>query len=520
LQDSTENKVAAKSSVVVMLCTLASRVLGIVKARVIGSVFGASGVADVINFTFNIPNNFRKLFAEGALNAAIIPIFSRLISNDDKKGSARLMALLCTYQTLILLPLVIVSYIYGEPLIAFFSDFDADKVALGARLLPFFMIYLATISISSIFNGLLNCHKSFFHAYLSPLLFSLSVIFGVQFFHPYYGAMSMAYATVIGGLLQGSYSYFMLKKYGYSLRPAFDTSQTQFKPLVRAWSQVLISSVMQILGQMIAFWFASSLSQGSVTALSNSMIFWQTPYGIFYNAITVVSFPMMSKALALGKKKELQTTASSSLLHLLTFLLPSMILLFALSRESVSAVLQTGNYSLSDAQLTAKVLQYYLLGMVVVSWYGLMQKVGYSDNRYSQMTIIAGVQTILDIVLMWAFIRLGYGIISMPLANALSFLVGLIILMVVLKDVYPLYKDKQLGRGIIRVCIANVPLLLSVTFYHSLNLDWYTQGSNVRTLSYVALLGLVGVLIVIVSYSLLKIPFLQVLISKKRSSNN
>lgn len=250
------------------------------------------------------------------------------------------------------------------------------------------------------------------------------------------------------------------------------------------------------------------------------MIFWQTPYGIFYNAITVVSFPMMSKALALGKKKELQTTASSSLLHLLTFLLPSMILLFALSRESVSAVLQTGNYSLSDAQLTAKVLQYYLLGMVVVSWYGLMQKVGYSDNRYSQMTIIAGVQTILDIVLMWAFIRLGYGIISMPLANALSFLVGLIILMVVLKDVYPIYKDKQLGRGIIRVCIANVPLLLSVTFYHSLNLDWYTQGSNVRTLSYVALLGLVGVLIVIVSYSLLKIPFLQVLISKKRSSNN
>ena len=520
MQDSTENRTAAKNSVIVMLCTLASRILGIVKARVIGSVFGASGVADVINFTFNIPNNFRKLFAEGALNAAIIPIFSRLIGNDDKKGSNRLMALLCTYQALILLPLVIVSYIYGEPIITFFSDFDEEKIVLGAKLLPFFMVYLATISIGSIFNGLLNCHKSFLHAYLSPLLFSLSVIFGVQFFHHRFGAMSMAYATVIGGFLQGSYSYIMLKKYGYTLRPAFNTSQTQFKPLIKAWGQVLISSVMQILAQMISFWFASSLSQGSVTALSNSMIFWQTPYGIFYSAITVVSFPTMSKALALGKKQELQQTASSSLLHLLTFLLPSTILLFALSKETVSAVLQTGNYSFTDAQLTAKVLRYYLLGMVVVSWYGLMQKVGYSDKRYLQMTIIAGVQTLFDIVLMWLFIHFGFGIIALPIANVISFFIGLVILMVVLKDVYALFKDTQLAKGVLRVCIANFPLLLAVTAYTSLDLHWYEQGSNLKTLLYLGLLALAGGFVCIGSYALLRIPFLQVLISKKRGSDD
>lgn len=159
LQDSTQDKAAARSSVVVMVCTLISRVLGIVRARVIGSIFGASGIADVINFTFNIPNNFRKIFAEGAINASIIPYFSRLIESDDTKTTKRLFALLCTYQTVILLPLVLVSYFYGEPLLSFFSDFDAPKLALGARLLPFFMVYLLTISIGSVFNGLLHCHR-------------------------------------------------------------------------------------------------------------------------------------------------------------------------------------------------------------------------------------------------------------------------------------------------------------------------------------------------------------------------
>ncbi len=96
-----------------MLCTIASRLLGIVKARVLSSVFGASGgVADVINFTFNIPNNFRKLFAEGAVNSALIPAFSSLLGLGKKRSSLHLFSLLCTYQAILLIPLVLLSYFF------------------------------------------------------------------------------------------------------------------------------------------------------------------------------------------------------------------------------------------------------------------------------------------------------------------------------------------------------------------------------------------------------------------------
>ncbi|MBI9093315.1 MAG: murein biosynthesis integral membrane protein MurJ [Sphaerochaeta sp.] len=514
MQDSTQDKAAARSSVIVMLCTLTSRVLGIVRARVIGSVFGASGTADVINFTFNIPNNFRKIFAEGAINASIIPFFSRLIESEDTKTSKRLFALLCTYQTLILLPLVLVSYLYGEPLLAFFSDFDAGQLILGARLLPFFMVYLLTISVGSIFNGLLHCHKSFFHSHAAPLLFSFSVIFGVQFLHPYFGAMSMAYSALAGGVLQGAYSYLVVRRYGYHLNVAFDTRGTPFKPLMKSWVQMVFSSIIVVIAQMVAFWYASSLSEGSVTAFSNSLIFWQAPYGIFFNAIVAVSFPLMSRAYGLGRHDELQKISREALINLLTFLLPSTILLFALSNESVSAVLQTGNYTLADANLTAKVLRYYLLGMTSAAWFGLMQRVGYSVERHKTMTEVTAFMSILDIALMWLFIRRGLGIIALPLASIISFSLCFVWLAYILRDRYPLYRDKALAKGLVRVVLANIPLSALCILYSTLGLRWYVSGSTLKNLGLVTLLGGVGVGVTLLSYTIANIPFLRMLKGK------
>ena len=497
-----------------MLCTLTSRVLGIVRARVIGSVFGASGIADVINFTFNIPNNFRKIFAEGAINAAIIPFFSRLIESKDEKATKKLFALLCTYQTLLILPLVLVSYLYGESLLDFFSDFDAGQLVLGARLLPFFMVYLLTISVGSVFNGLLHCHKSFFHSHAAPLLFSFSVIFGVQFLHPYVGAMSMAYSALVGGLLQGTYSYLMVRRYGYRMKVAFDTKGTPFKPLMKAWIQMVFSSVIIVIAQMVAFWFASSLTEGSVTAFSNSLIFWQAPYGIFFNAIVAVSFPLMSRAYALNHQGELQKVSREALINLLTFLLPSTILLFALSRESVSAILQTGNYTLADANLTALVLRYYLLGMTSTALFSLLQRVGYSSERHKSMTEVTSFMSILDIALMWLFIKGGLGIISLPLASIVSYTLCFLLVAYLLRDIYPLYRDKALFKGALRVVVANIPLLAISILYSSLDLKWYESGSNLVNLGLVVLLGGVGVAVTLISYTVANIPFLRLLRAK------
>ncbi len=502
-----------------MLCTFSSRLLGIVKARVLSSIFGASGVADVINFTFNIPNNFRKLFAEGAVNSALIPAFSSLLGLGKKKQSFRLFSLLCTYQAILLVPLVLLSYFFGEEFISLISDFDSAQVALGAKLLPFFMIYLAAISMGAIFNGVLQSHHNFLHAYLSPLLFSLSVIFGVQYLTPYLGAMSMAWATLGGGLLQGSYSYLMLRRYGYRLKPAIKQADTPLKPVIGAWSLVVLGMGMQVITQLVTYHFASTLSEGSITAFANATIFYQTPYGVFFNAISAVSLPLLSRAFALGQSQEIHKHTRSSIVQLTSLLLPSGIILFFLSKESVSVVLQTGNYTLADAQLTALALRPFLLFMVTTSWYAMLLRLGYSANRYALMTKITFVQNIVDILLMWIFISLGWGIISLPLANGISYVVLLGFLAFKLSDLYNPLKDKQLKRGLLRIVIANIPILLYCLFYASLNLTWYQSGSTMKNFFMLCLVALGSLVVWLLSYALFKVELLNLFRSKKQGSN-
>lgn len=509
----------AHNSWIVMVSTLASRLLGILKARVIGAAFGATGIADVINFTFNIPNNFRKLFAEGALTSALIPTFSRLLGLGEKQRSKRLFALLCTYQTLLLLPLVISSYLYGDQLVGFLSDFDASQISLGAKLLPFFMIYLATISLAAVFNGVLQAHQTFLVAYISPLLFSTSVIFGVIFFSESLGPMVMAYSSLVGGILQAIVSYISVRRYGYRFQVAVKTDDPAFKSIVKAWTFVLAGSGMQIISQMVTLWFASALGEGSVTALTNSTIFYQTPYGIFFNAIMAVSFPIMSTAIAKQDSNALRCEASKSFLYVSSLLIPSTILLYTLSSECVSAVLQTGNYTLSDAQLTAYILKPYLLFMTVIAWYGVMQRVGYSAFKHGQMTVVALIQTVLDILLMWVFIKLGMDSISLPLANGISFAATLLLLLWLLKDIYPVMHDHELFRQLGRMLLANIPLLLACIGYKQLDATWYQSGSNLRNFIFAALLAIAGMILVYISYSIAKLPVLALIPSKKHGSN-
>ena len=284
---------------------------------------------------------------------------------------------------------------------------------------------------------------------------------------------------------------------------------------MKSWAQMVISSIILVIAQMVAFWFASSLTVGSVTAFSNSLIFWQAPYGIFFNAVVAVSFPAMSRAFGMGCHDELQKVSREALVNLLTFLLPSTIILFALSNESVSSVLQTGNYTLADANLTAHILRYYLVGMIFASWFNLLQRVGYSAERHRTMTRVTALMSIFDIALMWLFIRLGLGIRSLPLASIFSFALCFVILAYILRDIYPLYKDKELYRGVLRVTLANIPLLALSVLYKLMGLRWHETGSTLSNLALTAILGSVGVVVTLVLYAMTDIPFLRLLKGKR-----
>ncbi len=504
-----------RHSLTVMILTLASRLLGIVKAKVIGSVYGSGMVGDVINFTYNIPNNFRKLFAEGAMSSAYVPVFSRLIDEERRKETNSLLNLLFTWQTVLFVMLVLMARWTGSAVIQAVSDFPKEGVLLGGSLLPFFMVFLGAISLSTITNSMLQCHQRFFAASFSPLLFSFAVIFGV-----WYGRtpQAMGWSVMIGGFLQLGYSIIAIHHMGYRIRFSFRPPDGTFGQVIHRWVIVIGASVIQIIGQQVSFSFASMMAEGSVTALSNATIFWQTPYGIFLTAISTVYFPLMSGSWARGDRASLTDEMGKGLEYLATFLIPSSLVIGTLSQECVSTILQSGAFTAEVALLTSRVVRAFLWGMPFIAWYGFFQKCCYSVDRYRLVLILTAIQTGIDIFCSWLFLHLGYTVVSLAIAGNIGFLVALALMMFSVRDVYAITNDTRLGKALGKILLANLPLAVLCIVYRNITPLWWGEGSTWRNFGITCALGLTGCLVVLLSYRIFRIPFLTVL-KKQRSDH-
>lgn len=511
----------AKNSVLIMSCTFLSRLLGIIKARAIATIFGATGVADIINFTFNIPNNFRKLFAEGAMSSAYIPVFTAVITQEhgDIRTSKKLLANMQAFQLSISLFLIVITWLFREPLILFLSDFSSpSQVRLSSQLLVYFILFLGAISFAALYGGVLHSHGSFFTASAAPLLFSISVICSIYFTHKKLGAFSMALGVVVGGGVQAFVTWLRLRTFGYRLTLSWNFSNPDFKRVMRSWAPVTLTALSAIVAQQVAFFFASSLSEGSVTAFTNAIIIWQAPYGIFYAAIATVFFPAMVVAYYRREKKELGTLVSQGLTYIATFLIPAAVTLVILRNETTAVLLQSGRFTLANSQETGAILFYFALGMPIVAWYSFLQRVCFSTGNYKTALGLGVFVTLVDIGCMWGALRLGFGSQALSIANTIAFSVGALILWIVLLRTKQFtIEHRQLFRKMGKLLLVNIPLAVLALLYVSYSdPTWWHSGSTIRNAAILAALYSAAVGITLVSYKIFGVDFIQAFLQKER----
>lgn len=327
-----------KNTLVMMSATLVSRLLGILKSRVISIFFGAGTVADAINFAYNIPNNFRKLFAEGSLSSSYLPVFSESCNDDER--TARLYRQLVSFLSVVFAVLFVFTLLCCEEIVLFLSDFDQDEaIHIAASLLPFFTIFLFFISLSILVSSVLQTRRRFLASSIAPIFYTLSILVCVPLFGERIGHYAMALGVLAGSLAQFAVTWIAFRRLGIRFHFDFTFSSPDFKAVMARWLPSSISSLVAIAAQSATLYLASSLSEGSVSAFSYAIIFYQAPYGIFFSSISGVYFPLLSSA---HDEMERAMVLSKAIGYLYTFLLPSAIVLYALSRECVSTLLQKG----------------------------------------------------------------------------------------------------------------------------------------------------------------------------------
>ncbi len=496
-----------------------SRILGFVKIVLIGAVFGGSGKADVLNAVFNIPNNLRKLMAEGALSSSFIPVLAGSLANKEPHDVTRkIVRNIMAFQVIVLIPLCILSIIFSDFLVnKVLLDFaDQELKLLAVSLFRWFISYILLISISAVLLAVLNVHGYFTIPALTPILFSIAVIISIVCLHRSMGVYSMAAGVLAGGVLQILFQCPLFKKLGYDFKLSFDFKNEKFRRIMVNWFPVLATSCIFAINQQIAMRFASGLETGSSSAISYALVFWQLPFGIFSASITTVLFPQMSKEGATGQLSQLTNTLTTGIISLMGLLIPSSLIMYFLGYDIISIGMQRGSFTVENTAMAGFVLQGYAWGLLGTGAFNFVQRYYYSLNNYKKPFFFAVMCATMDVLLSLWLKETPLRVAGLAWANTISFTLSTCFMLADIKfhskhlSITSILKE--LSRIVIAVAAGMIPVLIYLHFCST----WWKGGLSISYLGAFLAVCAVFAFIVLSLYKVLKLNALFMLWLKRK----
>ncbi|MFT5592329.1 MAG: putative peptidoglycan lipid II flippase [Oceanicoccus sp.] len=354
-----------RSSSIVSVMTLLSRVLGLARDVLVASYFGAR--ADAFFVAFKIPNFFRRLFAEGAFSVAFVPVLSeykvqeRDVKSLVKAVSGTLLAIIGPFTILAVAAAPLLTWVFAP---GFASN--PAKFALTSELLRITFPYLLLISLTAFYGSVLNTYGNFAIPAVTPVLLNLCLILATYYFTPWFNEplMALAWGVMLAGVVQLGFQLPFVMKLGLLAlpKPAFADSGVKriLVLMVPALFGVSVSQINLLLDVLLA----SFLESGSVSWLYYSDRLAQLPLGVFAIAIAVVILPSLSQKHAAQNQQQFSQTLDWGLRMVLLIGLPSALALVLLATPLMATIFYRGEMTAYDVQNMSFSLMAYGSGLL------------------------------------------------------------------------------------------------------------------------------------------------------------
>ncbi|MEW5911713.1 MAG: murein biosynthesis integral membrane protein MurJ [Thermodesulfobacteriota bacterium] len=364
----SEQHKVTRAAGVVGLSTLASRVAGFVRDLVIAYFFGAGPAADAFFVAFRIPNLLRRLFAEGTLTIAFIPVFTEVLK---KRGREEAYLLARSTASLLALALLVVcaAGVYFAPqvvrVIAPGFTPGQGTFSLAVSLTRWCLPFIFFISLVALAGGVLNSLGHFFAPAAAPALFNLCIIAAATALAPRVDppVLSLALGVLIGGVAQLIMQLPYLRARGLSLRPAWRIKDPALMRILRLMGPAAFGAAVYQVTVLINTMLASLLPSGSVSYLYYADRLIQFPLGIFAIAVSTAILPSLSRQAADQDQAALVGTMGYGLRLIIFITVPAMVGLMVLAQPLVTVLFMRGEFTLAMSQETAGAVLGYAMGL-------------------------------------------------------------------------------------------------------------------------------------------------------------
>ena len=365
-------KSIAKNAAVIAGATLLSRVLGFVRDVIVAFVLGAGLFADAFFVAFRIPNLLRRLFGEGSLTMAFIPVYSRVREEEGEEAAQQMARSAMIWLGVILAGITILAEILARPLtIAIAPGFikNIEQFTVTIHLIRICFPYVIFICGVALCMGILNSRNHFLAPALAPTVLNVALIGSalVGYYSGYNVAYAMAYGVLIGGAGQFLLQQPFLYKVGFRWRGPWSWRNKGVARMGLLMLPTVFGAAVYQINILLGTLLASYLPTGSVSYLYYADRLVQFPLGVFGIAVSTAALPSLARLAAKGEMEEYDSALGMSLGLTLFIALPSAAGLIGLAEPVISLLFERGAFTPEAVSATSSALIAYSIGLPFIA---------------------------------------------------------------------------------------------------------------------------------------------------------
>jgi putative peptidoglycan lipid II flippase len=353
---------------------LLSRIAGLIRESVFAHYLGNSDAADAFKAGFRIPNILQNLFGEGVLSASFIPVYSKLLSEDDAETAdlvAWAVGAMLALVTAILVALGVVAAPWLINVIA--PGFHGAKRELTVSLVRILFPATGLLVMSAWCLGVLNSHHRFFASYSAPVAWNSALIAALIFFGPRRSqdglAIDLAWAAVAGAGMQIAVQVPQLTSLLRRIRIDFARTAASLRSVFNNFLPVVTGRGVVQFSSYVDNLLASLLPTGAVAALNYGQILYILPVSLFGMSVAAAELPGMSRATGTQEQigAVLRARLNSGLRQISFLVVPSAAAFLFLGDVIAAAIFQSGRFTHQDALYLWAVLAGASVGLLAVT---------------------------------------------------------------------------------------------------------------------------------------------------------
>jgi putative peptidoglycan lipid II flippase len=402
--DDSQRRRLSVNTAIFAAATALSRVAGLIREVVAAIFFGTSAQFSAFTIASQIPNLMSNLFAQAALSAAFVPVFTDLLQSGRKKEAFRLATTLFWIVMLVLGALTAVGILLAGLILPALggADFDGHAAAVMTQIM--FPVVLL-LGLSGVLTGILQSYDEFTIPAIAPVVWNAVILVLLVLLHNHfgkYGVYGYAVAWLVATFVQFLMIAWALRKIDYRLSFYLDWHDPRIRQVFTLMLPVTLGLGIINLDALINSTMGAlvhTVEPGAgPAAIRYAFLIYMLPQGVFSVAVSTVLFPTLSRQAARLAAAEMRHSVGNGMRQIILLLVPSAFGLLALARPITRLVFMHGKFDEVSLDLTSEALFWFAFSLPFAGLNLLMTRTFFALQRPWIPTKLAAINMTVDII--------------------------------------------------------------------------------------------------------------------------